>query len=329
MVANFCDNATMGLVALVLGLAWDRLIGEPQRWHPLVAFGRWAERCEGWVRQRFVPADGEPLTLDKLRRYHWRERLAGVLAWAGAVAPPLVAYSWLTAAFPKLTWFWDGAVLGVALGWRSLDEHVRAVVRAQRTGDLAAARTAVARIVSRDALLLDERGVATAATESALENGHDAVIAPLVWFAIAGGWGVLLHRMANTLDAMWGYRTPRYRDFGWFAARMDDLLGWPSARVTAFAYALAGATRAALTCWRNQAPHWPSPNAGPVIAAGAGALGVRLGGQAPYEGRWVARPLLGCGALPTTDTPLAALALLYRATWGVIVLVALVKGAAG
>lgn len=312
------------LLALLIGLAWDRLIGEPKRFHPLVAFGRWAERCERWARERGLHTQrvGPQPTPDSMATAMWRERLAGLFAWLAAVTPPLLLTLWLFAAFPKLRWLWEGLILGLALGWRSLEEHIVAVADPLARGDLPAARAAVAKIVSRDAALLDARGVATAATESALENGHDAVIAPLFWFAVAGGIGVLLHRLANTLDAMWGYRTPRYRDFGWFAARADDLLGWPSARLTALAYALAGHVRDALRCWRRQAPHWPSPNAGPVMAAGAGALGVRLGGPAPYHGVWQSRGTLGCGAPATPETPLAALALLRRATIGVLLLTA-------
>ncbi|GAB6050896.1 adenosylcobinamide-phosphate synthase CbiB [Hydrogenophilus islandicus] len=311
------------LVALVVGLLWDRIIGEPRRFHPIVAFGRWAERCEGWARRRWLLPATEATPLGEEAHNRWRGRLAGIVAWGAAVAPPLLLYGWASAAFPRLQWLIDGVVLGVALGWRSLDEHVRAVAEPLARGDLPTARHALAQIVSRDTAPLDATGIATAATESALENGHDAVIAPLVWFALAGGWGVVVHRLVNTLDAMWGYRTPRYRDFGWFAARADDLLGWPSARVTALAYALAGDFRSAWRCWQRQAPHWPSPNAGPVMAAGAGALGVRLGGPAPYHGAWRNRPPLGWGNKATPETPYAALALLKRATLGVIVVVAL------
>jgi adenosylcobinamide-phosphate synthase len=123
---------------------------------------------------------------------------------------------------------------------------------------------------------------------------------------------VLLYRLSNTLDSMWGYRTARYNEFGWAAARLDDVLNYIPARLTALSYALLGHTRSALHCWRAQAPHWESPNAGPVMAAGAGALQVRLGGKAIYHGEISARPLLGCGAEVTGGDIARALQLVRR-----------------
>ena len=121
-----------------------------------------------------------------------------------------------------------------------------------------------------------------------------------------------MYRLANTLDAMWGYRNARYASFGWAAARLDDAFNLLPARLTALTYALLGRTSLALRCWQRQAPHWDSPNAGPVMAAGAGALAVQLGGDAPYEGRWESRPPLGAGAAPDTTSITRALTLVQR-----------------
>lgn len=209
----------------------------------------------------------------------------------------------------------DLALLWFALGARSLAEHAGAVEVPLAAGDLPAAREAVARIVSRDTAHLDEAGVATAAVESVLENGLDAVFGALFWFCIAGGAGALLFRLANTLDAMWGYRDERRRYFGWAAARLDDLLGFVPARLTALTYALLGATRTALSCWRAQAPRWASPNAGPVMAAGCGALKIGAGSTARYHGADEVRPALGCGPAPQAADIRRALRLVEHGLW--------------
>ena len=287
-------------VKMAAGLLADRVFGEARRFHPLVGFGRWA----GWVEQACRQLS--------FGTNETGMRLAGLLAWALAVLPWVALALWLRALHPHAHWVVDSALLYFALGGRSLAEHAQAVATPLAAGDLDAARERVGWIVSRDTRALDTEGVARAATESVLENGNDAVFGALLWFVLGGGAGVVLFRLANTLDAMWGYRTPRHLHFGWAAARIDDLLGWLPARLTALTYALLGHTRRALACWRTQAPAWDSPNAGPVMAAGAGALGVRLGGAAIYHGREEHRPALGEGRSADVDAIRAAVALVRR-----------------
>ncbi len=294
---------SLGLI-LLAGVALDVALGEPRRHHPLVAFGRLANRLEAQFN-----GHGRG----------WRSH--GVTAWCLAVLP-LTWLAWLLVQLP-----WVGDLLGIlalyaALGLRSLHEHALPVLDALRRGDLQAARDGVALVVSRDTRELDANGVARAATETVLENGSDAVFAALFWFAVAGAPGVVLYRLSNTLDAMWGYRTPRFERFGWAAARIDDVLNFVPARLTALTYALLGQTRRALACWRGQAPQWDSPNAGPVMAAGAGALGVELGGAAIYHGEVHPRPALGEGAPAAAASIAGALSLLRRGVllWLVLVL---------
>ncbi|ONB59400.1 cobalamin biosynthesis protein, partial [Burkholderia pseudomallei] len=256
-----------------------------------------------------------------------RGRLAGLAAWLAAVAPPVALAAWLAAALPwPLAAALHVALLWFALGARSLAEHVAPIAAALLRRDLAAARALTARIVSRDTSAADEAALSRAAVESALENGNDAIFGALFWFAIAGGPGALLFRLANTLDAMWGYRTPRFARFGWAAARIDDALNWAPARLTAASYALLGDTASAWRCWRAQARHWDSPNAGPVMAAGAGSLNVVIGGPAVYHGAIEDRPVLGAGEPAAPVHVAAALSLVARTM--ILWLALLVAGAA-
>jgi len=279
-------------LAMVTALAFDAWLGEPRRHHPLVAFGRLAQAIEA--------------------RLYGDRRWAGVFGWCVAVLPIVSVVCLGTLAPPWLRFVLDIVMLYLAIGLRSLSEHATPVARALRAGDLHAARAAVSRMVSRDTDALDASQVAAAASESVLENGNDAVFGALFWFALLGAPGAVLYRLANTLDAMWGYRTARYERFGWMAARADDVLNFLPARLTALAYMLGGDASRAWRCWRDQAPAWDSPNAGPVMAAGAGALRVRLGGAAPYDGSWESRPVLGEGDVPDADTIVRALRLVRR-----------------
>ncbi len=281
----------------------DWRLGEPpNRWHPLVGFGWLARRVEAL-------AHGPP----ELRADFRRGRGIGAVI---ALLVPFAVAAWLLAAIPLLGLAVALGLLYLAIGARSLAEHAEAVAAALQEGDLPLARERVGRIVSRDTDDLDEEQISRATVESVLENGCDAIFGALFWFVLAWAPGVVLYRLANTLDALWGYRTPRYRDFGWAAARLDDALNWVPARLTALSYVAVGAKPAlAWRCWREQAPSWKSPNAGPVMAAGAGALGLALGGQARYHGEWQQRPALGEGLAPRAEDIGRAVALVRRALW--------------
>ncbi|TSA52378.1 MAG: cobalamin biosynthesis protein [Nitrosomonadaceae bacterium] len=281
-------SLTMVAVLVIVGVSLDLIFGEIRRCHPLVGFGRLANLLERGFNQ------GE--------HKYWM----GVLAWMLAVLP-LVLIAYWTICWSAALGLWIGigihaALLYFSLGLRSLCDHTLPIERALTQNNLAQARYLTARIVSRDTAHAEAPELAKASVESLLENGNDAVFGTLFWFMVAGGAGALLFRLANTLDAMWGYRTSRYHAFGCVAARIDDALNWIPARLTALSYALLGNTRQALHCWHTQAPHWSSPNAGPVMAAGAGALGLTLGGAASYDDVIEDRPILGVGrAAGATD----------------------------
>lgn len=290
------------------GVCLDLLIGEFKRWHPLVGFGHMAM----WLENKLN---------------HGRfSLLSGLTAWMLAVLPVVYLF------YALLNWssvsHWFHAVMHVyllyfALGLRSLRDHLMPIQQALQEGDMNSARTLTGFIVSRDTASASHEEIAKAGVESMLENGNDAVFGTLFWFVIAGGAGALLFRLANTLDAMWGYKTARYWHFGKVAARVDDAMNWLPARLTAVSYALLGNTFQGLSCWHAQASHWPSPNAGPVMAAGAGALNVVLGKAATYAGEVEHRPILGMGYLASAKDIGRAWQLVLRTTilWVVLLVV--------
>jgi len=285
---------------IACALLLDRLLGEPARFHPLVGFGNVAS----FIEQRLNSSVHSSI----------KQRTAGILSWFIVIAP------WLAIIF--LLWqqtalrpFINIIILYFALGMQSLGEHAHRIQAALESNNLALARQRVGDIVSRDTAAMQPEDVARAGVESVLENGNDAVFATLFWFSVAGAPGVLLYRLSNTLDAMWGYRTPRFFYFGWAAARIDDALNFIPARLTALTYALLGQTRHALRCWQQQAAAWDSPNAGPVMASGAGSLNIRLGGAANYHGNMEVRPTLGTDGAPQASDISRAMALVTRGAW--------------
>jgi adenosylcobinamide-phosphate synthase len=276
----------MSAPALVAGYAADLLVGDPARWHPVAGVGRVALAVE---RAAYAPS-----------------RRRGALCAGGLVAAAGLAAE-LAARAARRAGLGRGAVLAAvtwaALGGRSLALEARALAAHLERGDLDAARRALPALCGRDAAALDAGGLARAAVESVAENTGDAVVGALLWGAVAGPAGVAVYRTANTLDAMVGHRSARYEAFGWAAARLDDALSWPAARVGAALTALCapvvgGSPRATWRTLRRDGAAHPSPNAGRLEAAFAGALGLRLGGPLAYAGRAEQRACLGDGRPP-------------------------------
>ena len=283
------SRAPARAVGLGIGYVADRLLADPVRWHPVAGFGRLAGALE---RRTYADRRGAGV--------------AHVVVLVGAAVTLGVGRQRAVRARPVLHTVSTAAVTWAVLGGASLDREAAAVHRLLAEGRLDDARVRLTHLVGRDTRRLDAGEVARAVVESVAENTSDAVVAPLVLGAAAGLPGLLGYRAANTLDAMVGHRGERYEHFGWAAARLDDLLNLPGSRLTALlavvlAPSVVGRPREALATWRRDAADHPSPNAGPVEAAFAGALGVRLGGVNTYGDRVEDRHVLGSGRAATPD----------------------------
>ncbi|WP_313022691.1 cobalamin biosynthesis protein [Mobilicoccus sp.] len=299
-------NPAPRALGLALGHAADLAWGDPRRGHPVALFGRVAQSA----RDHWQPAPSS----------RWARPVGAV--YAGTLVGGCVGLGVLTDRFARRRALAETAAVALAtwavLGGTSLaaegDTMGRLLTEAEAGdggGDLTAARARLSHLCSRDATDLTAPELARAAVESLAENTSDAVTAPLFWGALAGVPGLLGYRAANTLDAMVGYRTPELREFGWAAARLDDLLNLAPARLAAvltclLAPAVGGTPAQAVRAWRRDAAAHPSPNAGPVEATAAGALGVRLGGANTYAGESENRGTLGDGPPPgVADLPRA------------------------
>ena len=285
---------------IAVGVVLDAVLGDPAHGHPVAAFGRMATALES--------------------RLYRPTRTRGVAFLLAALVPPIAAglvteaglatgrvpavqgrpsAGWLVLARAALT----AAATWVALGGTSLAREGMAMASSLEVGDIEAARRRLSHLCARDGSTLDAEELARATVESLAENTSDAVVAPLIWAAVAGVPGALGYRAANTLDAMVGYRSQRYQRFGWAAARLDDLLNLLPARLTGALTALCAPVvgASASHTWKStlrDAGHHPSPNAGWCEAAVAAALGVRLGGANVYNGEAEVRPYLGVGGRP-------------------------------
>jgi adenosylcobinamide-phosphate synthase len=275
-------------LGLAIGWAADQVVGDPRRWHPVAGFGSAATILE---RRTYAARRAAGVAHVAL--------LVGAASGLGVLAERAtrragVAHTLLTAV---ATW--------AVLGGRSLTREAEAIDAQLARGDLAAAQVQVRNLVGRDTESLDADGVARACIESVAENTSDAVVAPLLWGGLMGVPGLLGYRAVNTLDAMVGHRSPRYAEFGWAAARLDDVANWVPARVTAGLALISGWPRVpgrAREGWhaiRRDAPAHPSPNGGVVESAFAGVLGVTLGGTNVYGGRAEDRGTLGTGHAAT------------------------------
>jgi adenosylcobinamide-phosphate synthase len=281
-------------LAIAAGYLADLALADPRCLHPVAGFGWVAGRAETLL---YGP--------DRRRGVAFAGLLVAFAGIAGELAARLADHVVGTrqaglgrmAVLGLLTW--------ITLGGRSLTRVAGRLADEVDAGDLDAARATVPSLCGRDPQTLDGAELTRAGVESVAENTSDAIVGALIWAAIAGPAGAAGYRAANTLDAIVGHRTPRYAEFGWASARLDDLVGFPAARLSAVlavacAPVVGGSAAAAWAAFRRDGSSHPSPNAGRVEAAFAGALGVRLGGGLTYAGMPEVRPVIGTGRRPTT-----------------------------
>jgi len=277
----------MTVFYLFMALILDKVFAEPKKFHPLVGFGNIASWLEIKLNNQSI--------------------FKGFIGWCLVVLPlVLLAYfleKWLGA--------WLGAVfLYLAIGQQSLKQHAMEVFHSLKKNKVSTAATLAQRIVSRNMGNAKPKQIIKATTESVLENSNDAIFAPIFWFIVAGSAGVVLYRLVNTLDAMWGYKSERYFKFGRWAARVDDVMNWLPARMTVLLFAIIAWDLKIIRAAKRH--KWYSPNAGPVMAAGAYALNVRLGGGAYYNGIYKYRRLLGTGNKVSQETIVESLHLINK-----------------
>jgi adenosylcobinamide-phosphate synthase len=287
-------------LGILLGFAADRLLGDPQRFHPVAGFGRIAAHAEKLLHPAATPGTAGVAGRVGTGR---GELVAGMVyagVLVGGTAGLGLVVERLTRKHPILHTVSTAVATWTVLGARSLEREAEVMAELLEDKDIPGARDRLSHLCARDATDLEADELARATVESIAENTSDACVAPLVWGGVLGIPGLLGYRAANTLDAMVGYKSPKYLKFGWAAARLDDALNLLPARVCALLTGLAaGRVQQTVSIWWRDAAKHPSPNAGPVEAAFAGALGLTLGGTNSYGSYQEDRGTLGDGPAPT------------------------------
>jgi adenosylcobinamide-phosphate synthase len=309
LIAAFCIEAVLAYPAIVFGA-----IGHPVSW-----IGALISALES----RLNRVDFS----DALRR---AAGMATVLLLVAIGLGVGLALEMATRAVPVLGFVLAVLIVAILIAAGSLDQHVRAVASALRSGGLAGGRQSIAKIVGRDPDALDEAAVCRAAIESLAENASDGVTAPALWYLVGGLPGMIAYKAINTADSMIGHMSERYRAFGWAAAKLDDLVNWPAARLTgvmfiAAAAAVPGASAAsAWQAFRRDARLHRSPNAGWPEAAMAGALGLRLAGPRVYDGAIVNDHWMGDGRAEATVQDIDRALAIYRTAFAGALLIVVV-----
>jgi len=287
-------------VLIIIGACLlDYVLGEPGHFHPLSGFGWLASKLEHQLNRKGARG----------------LKIKGVLALLVLILPLVVGLGLWVASTSSgiMTYFIDVLVLYFAIGRKSLIEHANAIMDPLLQNNIPLAREKMALIVSRDTGQMNHSQIIIATLESIFENSNDALFGALFWFLLLGAPGALMYRLVNTLDAMWGYKNSRYQQFGWAAARLDDGLNWLSARLTVFSFSLLSHFFIVWPMAFKQGLKCSSKNGGPVMAAGAMALNIQLGGYAQYAGKVIEKPVLGGKNIATASDIKRAIALMDKA----------------
>ncbi|SFG74380.1 adenosylcobinamide-phosphate synthase CbiB [Oribacterium sp. WCC10] len=284
------------IMILIMALILDLVFGDPHNWfHPVMAMGRAIEWLEGFLRK--VCHISEEAEEDKVKKRIAGGILVVIELLVFTLIPLVIIY--ISRMFGEtISWAISAFLAYQMLAMKQLKVESMKVFRALQRKDINGAREAVSMIVGRDTKRLNESGIAKAAVETVAENASDGVVAPLLFmmvFGVAGGW---FYKAVNTMDSMIGYKNEKYRYFGTVAARLDDLLNFIPARVTALFMVVASAFlnlnwKNAFKIWLRDAKKSTSPNSGQTEAVMAGALGVTLLGDAWYFGKLVKKPEIG------------------------------------
>jgi len=248
------------LIVVLLAITLDHLIPDRQGIKPFVWYRDWAESIE--------------------ERFNGGKRAHGVGAVMLATLPIVAGVFLLHYVLGQLAWIlrlaFDVMVLYLCVDVHRSGKTANAISIALESGDLDEASEKFQELTGKGATEKNEADIARAAVEGVLKQGNSLIVSPIFWFMLLGPFGAVLQRLSCILDSLWGHRYERFAEFGWAAARFDDLLGWIPARITALSYALMGSFEDALHCWRRRVGVWSDINSGPLLASGFGAMHMQI-----------------------------------------------------
>jgi adenosylcobinamide-phosphate synthase len=283
------------LIAVLLALTLDYLIPDRQGLKPFAWYRDWAESIE--------------------ERFNGGKRVHGIGAVVLAILPILAGVAVIHYILGELGWIlqfiFNVIVLYVCVDVSRLSKTADAVSMALESGDGNEANEQLQLLTGKDTPEKNDAEIARAAVESVLKQGNSLITSPIFWFILLGPFGAVLQRLSSILETLWGHRYERFAEFGWAAARFDDVLGWIPARITALSYALMGSFEDALHCWRKRVGVWSDINSGPLLASGFGAMHMQSADVSVDEGEYEEQSL-ELTVVPDAGHVRRALALVWR-----------------